>query len=213
MPVCRRGPSRRRQAGRGCDILVRRLAGIDSRFTSRRDHGACVPDGWSGSGVWSLDEDGRLAALAGLGGGKRVSLLPQARSCRGGSDPDARRRAAVAYMTAPRLTVWFDSGCPLCSREIALMRRMDRHGAISFVDACDPAVICPVDRRQILARFHASENGRLLSGAAAFAAMWRAIPVLRPLGVVAGWPGVDRVFELAYRGFLRLRPLLQRALR
>jgi predicted DCC family thiol-disulfide oxidoreductase YuxK len=116
-------------------------------------------------------------------------------------------------MTAPQVTVWYDSGCPLCSREIALMRRLDRLGAIDFVDACDPDTTCPVDRSQILARFHASEGGRLLSGAAAFAAMWRAIPVLRPLGVVAGLPGLDRLFELAYRGFLHLRPVMQRALR
>ncbi|MCL7464290.1 DUF393 domain-containing protein [Phaeovulum sp. NW3] len=115
-------------------------------------------------------------------------------------------------MTAPRVTVWYDGACPLCAREIALMRRLDRRGAIRFVDACDPASPCPLDRAQIMARFHAAEGGRLVSGAAAFAAMWRAIPVLRPLGIVAGWPGVRLLFEAAYRLFLRLRPRLQRAL-
>ncbi len=34
---------------------------------------------------------------------------------------------------------------------------------------------CPINRAALLARFHAMEDGRLLSGAAAFAAMWRAI--------------------------------------
>ena len=33
------------------------------------------------------------------------------------------------------VTVWYDSQCPLCAREIALMRRLDRRGAIEFVDA------------------------------------------------------------------------------
>lgn len=108
------------------------------------------------------------------------------------------------------VTVWFDSGCPLCQREIALMRRLDRRGAIRFIDACDPTSSCPIDRGDILARFHAEENGRLLSGAAAFAAMWRAIPLLRPLGIIAGWGPATPVFEMIYRGFLRVRPRLQR---
>ena len=33
------------------------------------------------------------------------------------------------------LTVWHDGACPLCRREIALMRRLDRRGAIRFIDA------------------------------------------------------------------------------
>ena len=77
-----------------------------------------------------------------------------------------------------KLTVWHDGACPLCRREIALMRRLDRAGAIDFVDATDEHASCPTDQADLLARFHASEDGVLLSGAAAFAAMWRAIPLL-----------------------------------
>ena len=112
-----------------------------------------------------------------------------------------------------QVTVWFDSNCPLCQREIALMRRLDRRGHIRFVDACDAESSCPIDRAEILARFHAEENGTLLSGAAAFAAMWRAIPVLRPVGLLAGWPPATPTFEAAYRRFLRIRPRLQRFFR
>ncbi|MGL3607582.1 thiol-disulfide oxidoreductase DCC family protein [Rhizobium sp. G187] len=109
--------------------------------------------------------------------------------------------------------VWFDSSCPLCLREIALMRRLDRKNAIQFIDACDPTNACPLDRAEILARFHAEANGVLYSGAAAFAAMWRAIPILRPLGLIAGWAPMTPLFERAYRGFLRIRPRLQALLR
>lgn len=107
--------------------------------------------------------------------------------------------------------VWFDGACPLCTREIALMRRLDKRGRITFIDVAqgsDPS--CPVDRAQLLARFHAEEDGRILSGAAAFAAMWRAIPMLRPLGLAARHPLVLRMLEAAYLRFLRLRPRLQR---
>lgn len=64
----------------------------------------------------------------------------------------------------------------------------------------------------MLARFHASEDGKLLSGAAAFAAMWRAIPLLRPFGLVARSPLVLATLERIYLLFLRFRPRLQRLL-
>ncbi|MHA6722373.1 thiol-disulfide oxidoreductase DCC family protein [Sphingomonas sp. RS2018] len=112
------------------------------------------------------------------------------------------------------LTVWHDGDCPLCRAEIALIRRLDTRGAIRFVDAArSDATACPLDRRVLLARFHASEDGRLLSGAAAFAAMWRAIPLLRPIGLLARSPMVLRILEAAYLGFLRIRPVLQRMAR
>ncbi len=110
------------------------------------------------------------------------------------------------------LVVWYDGSCPLCRREIALMRRLDRRRRIDFVDAGDPGAGCPADRAALLARFHAREDGVVLSGAAAFAAMWRAIPVLRPLGLLARRPAVLALLERAYGRFLHLRPRLQRAL-
>jgi predicted DCC family thiol-disulfide oxidoreductase YuxK len=87
-------------------------------------------------------------------------------------------------MIPAQVTVWFDGACPLCLREIRLMRRLDRRGAIDFVDIG-------------------------ADGAAAFAAMWRAIPALRPLGQAARFPPLLWLLERAYRGFLRIRPRLQ----
>lgn len=109
-----------------------------------------------------------------------------------------------------KLRVWYDGACPLCMREIALMRRLDRTAHIQFIDVASPGAACPLDRTQLLARFHAEEDGRMLSGAAAFAAMWRAIPLLRPLGLVARLPLVLGLIERAYLGFLLIRPRLQR---
>ncbi len=110
-----------------------------------------------------------------------------------------------------RLIVWHDGDCPLCQREIALMRKLDRRGAICFVDVTSaPASACPIDPAEMLARFHVTEDGRLLSGAAAFAAMWRAIPLLRPLGLAARSPWLLAMLERLYLRFLRYRPRLQR---
>jgi len=110
-----------------------------------------------------------------------------------------------------RVKVWYDGACPLCLREIAVMRRLDSRGAITFIDVsegADPS--CPVDRTRLLARFHAEEDGVIHDGAAAFAVMWRAIPVLRPLGLAARNGAVLRMLEAAYVRFLRVRPSLQR---
>ena len=111
------------------------------------------------------------------------------------------------------LTVWYDSDCPLCIREINLMRRLDRRGAIDFVNI-QSAKGCPISTEKLMKRFHAQERGEpIVSGAAAFAAMWRAIPVLRPLGLLARIPPVLWVLERLYRGFLVIRPWLQRRAR
>ena len=91
-----------------------------------------------------------------------------------------------------------------------LMRRLDQHGRIQFVDAADPGTTCPLERTVMLARLHAMENGKLLSGAAAFAAMWRAIPLLWPLGMAARLPGAERLLNWVYGYFLKVRPRLQR---
>ncbi|WP_294233379.1 thiol-disulfide oxidoreductase DCC family protein [uncultured Sphingomonas sp.] len=108
------------------------------------------------------------------------------------------------------VTVWYDAACPLCRREIAAMRRLDRRGRIDFVAIGDEGSDqCPIDRDRLLARFHAREDGRMLSGAAALAAMWRAIPLLRPLGLAARAPWLLALLERGYRRFLNVRPRLQ----
>jgi predicted DCC family thiol-disulfide oxidoreductase YuxK len=110
----------------------------------------------------------------------------------------------------PQVTVWYDGDCPLCLREIGLMRRLDTHGAIAFIDVHEGKG-CPLEPEVLLERFHAQERGKtLVSGAEAFAAMWRAIPLLRPLGLLARNRLVLAALERAYRCFLRYRPRLQR---
>jgi predicted DCC family thiol-disulfide oxidoreductase YuxK len=112
--------------------------------------------------------------------------------------------------SAHPVTVWFDGACPLCRREIALMRWLDRRGRIEFIDVAAEPAECPIDPAELLARFHAREGDRVHTGAAAFAAMWRAMPLLNPLGRRARWPPLLAGLERVYLGFLRIRPWLQR---
>ena len=117
--------------------------------------------------------------------------------------------SAIGGAPAPALTVWYDGDCPICAAEIGLMRRLDREAAVDFVDLSQPGV-CPADRTARLARLHAQpDGGPVLDGAAAFVAMWRVLPPLRPLAALASPPPVLWVLERAYRLFLKVRPGLQ----
>jgi predicted DCC family thiol-disulfide oxidoreductase YuxK len=113
-----------------------------------------------------------------------------------------------------RLTVWYDGACPLCVREIALMRRLAPGEQVRFIDILEEPAACPLSPEAMLARFHAQDrDGRMYSGAAAFAALWRVIPILRPFGLAARNPAILALLERAYTFFLRVRPALQRRAR
>lgn len=95
-----------------------------------------------------------------------------------------------------------------------MMRRLDKREAIHFVDVSgDGDPNCPIDQADLLARFHAQEGETILSGAAAFAAMWRSIPLLRPMGLIARHRMILALLERLYIAFLRVRPRMQRFFR
>lgn len=113
----------------------------------------------------------------------------------------------------PKATVYFDGSCPLCRAEIAHYRRADRAGELRFVDISDADQSPPagVTRDQAMKRFNVrTQSGRVLSGAAAFAEVWRHLPRWRWAARAAALPGVLTVLELTYRVFLPMRPALSR---
>lgn len=142
---------------------------------------------------------------------------PRARTDRA---PDAEHPT-----TAPEtLTVLYDGACPLCRREIAHLRGLADNQACQGTDTglrfVDVSAATPVlgsgpvwneaDRGALLARFHVQRpDGNRLSGAAAFVAVWRRLPGWRWLARAARLPGVQAAMEVAYRLFLKVRPLLQ----
>lgn len=112
-------------------------------------------------------------------------------------------------------TVYFDGACPLCRREIAHYRRRTSALPIAWVDAsaCDPAALgADLPRSAALTRLHVrTADGALVSGAAAFAALWARVPGYRWLAAVATLQPAMAAMEAAYRAFLRLRPLWRSA--
>lgn len=111
------------------------------------------------------------------------------------------------------LTVLYDGACPLCRREIGVYRGLTPELPVEFLDISDPAVAPPAggSREDLLRRFHVRHaDGRLESGALAFIALWERLPYWRWLARLGRLPGIAALMEVAYRGFLRARPALQR---
>lgn len=113
----------------------------------------------------------------------------------------------------PPLTVLYDGACPLCRREIGVYRGLRPNTPVCIADVSDIALPLPsgTTREQLLARFHVrGRDGRLLSGAQAFLALWAVLPGWRWLALAGRLPGAAWTMERLYRFFLRWRPALQR---
>lgn len=109
--------------------------------------------------------------------------------------------------------VMFDGACPLCQREIGLYQSLTPLEPVAWLDV-STADLTPEVRTRLMARFHVQPSeGPMLSGAAAFVALWLTLPGWRWLGRLGRWPGVTPLMEVAYRAFLTLRPTLQRWLK
>lgn len=96
------------------------------------------------------------------------------------------------------LEVLYNDSCPICSREIAAYARAaERSGAaVAFVPlgSADPAV-WGIDGETARRRLHLRQNGAVVAGLPAFAALWAALPgtrwlsrlvTLRPVRPLAG---------------------------
>jgi predicted DCC family thiol-disulfide oxidoreductase YuxK len=103
------------------------------------------------------------------------------------------------------LTTFFDGGCPLCRREIAHYRQLDRRGAIRWVDILDDRGALEeagIDRETAMRRLHVAEaDGTIRTGVPAFVAIWRRLPGYRYLATLVDGLGLVRPLDLVYGRF------------
>ena len=118
-------------------------------------------------------------------------------------------------MDKPELTIYYDGSCPLCRREIALYRRWPEAERLLWLDVSAPVPLgADLSCEAAMRRFHVRDaRGRLFSGGAAFACLWRALPGWCVAGWLFAWPPMSWMLEASYRAFLPLRPSLQRSAR
>ncbi len=113
-------------------------------------------------------------------------------------------------------TLYYDGGCPVCSREVAMYRRQPGAQDVCWVDAsrCDAADLGPgLSRDAAMSKLYLRlPDGRLVSGAMAFATLWQSLPRLACLGRLLGARPVVWLLEAVYRLFLLLRPAWRKRL-
>ena len=112
-------------------------------------------------------------------------------------------------------TVYFDGLCPVCSREVALYRRLVSPDRMSWRDlASGPAALTDesFDLEAALSLLHVRDRaGRLHIGLPAHLVMWDELPVLKWLAaLLRRYPRLRRAFERRYLAFTARRPGLRR---
>lgn len=111
-------------------------------------------------------------------------------------------------MTAPAFEVFFDGDCPLCRREIDMIRRLDRHGRVRTTDIADPAFDASSlgrTQEELMARIHGRmPDGVLVEGVEVFRQLYAAVG-LGPLVTLTRVPPVSWALDAGYRWFARNR--------
>jgi predicted DCC family thiol-disulfide oxidoreductase YuxK len=116
--------------------------------------------------------------------------------------------AGVAGDRRWTIETYYDGACPICSREVRLLQRLDRRGLLRFTDLAAPgfdAAAVGVPLADLMDRIHARlPDGTLVQGVEVFRRLYAAVGY--------GWlvaptrlPGVSHLLDLAYRVFARNR--------
>jgi len=106
------------------------------------------------------------------------------------------------------IEVFFDGECPLCLREIAALRSLDRRERIQFTDIAapgfDPASI-GLTHADLMEKIHGRlADGTLIEGVEVFRRLYGAVG-FGPLVALSRMPGVAGALESAYCVFAKNR--------
>jgi predicted DCC family thiol-disulfide oxidoreductase YuxK len=111
-------------------------------------------------------------------------------------------------MATWHVEVFFDGDCPLCTREIDLLRRLDRFGRIRFTDIAapgfDPSALS-TSMDALMSRIHGRlPDGSWIEGVEVFRRLYAAVG-FGPLVALTRLPGVSHALDAAYAVFAKNR--------
>ena len=121
----------------------------------------------------------------------------------------ATRHPSETLIARPQPVVFFDGSCPLCRREIAHYRRIDRAERLHWVDASSEPVALAgygLDLQRAMAELHVLDgSGQWHRGEGAFMVIWEHLPAYRWLARLISTTGMRTPLGFAYRRFAAWR--------
>ncbi|SFH68358.1 thiol-disulfide oxidoreductase DCC family protein [Planctomicrobium piriforme] len=104
--------------------------------------------------------------------------------------------------------VFYDGGCPLCQREIAMLKRLDRLRRIQFTDIVD-STFDPtkfgLNHDQVMAEIHGRlPDGTVIKGVEVFRRLYAAVGY-RWLTSLTRLPGLSQLLNIGYSMFAKNR--------
>jgi predicted DCC family thiol-disulfide oxidoreductase YuxK len=114
------------------------------------------------------------------------------------------------------MEVFYDGACPICSREMEMVRKLDRSQSIQFTDIASPefeAAACGLDPTAIDNVIHAKlDDGVVVTGVEVFRQLYSRLGFSRAVAVTRKrW--VARLLDVAYAWFARHRRAITRPFR
>lgn len=111
-------------------------------------------------------------------------------------------------MNAYDFEVFFDGACPLCTKEIDFVRRLDKKGRLLFTDIASSefdAASVGKTHDELMARIHGRmPDGTFVEGVEVFRRMYAAAG-LGPLVALTRLPGVTQLLDVGYHWFAENR--------
>ena len=114
----------------------------------------------------------------------------------------------AAQTNGHEVEVFFDGECPLCMREIKMLKWLDRNQRILFTDISEPA-FRPQEYGKGMDEFMDEIQGRLpdgqwIVGVEVFRRLYAAVG-FKPVTSITRLPGVSHALEFGYRVFAKNR--------
>ena len=107
-----------------------------------------------------------------------------------------------------QVEVYYDGDCPLCMREIRMLKGWDRAGNIRFTNIADPsfdAEAVGLDAGKLMKSIHGRlPNGQVIEGVEVFRRLYGAVG-FGTLVSLSRAPGVSQLLDVAYQLFAKNR--------
>ena len=106
------------------------------------------------------------------------------------------------------IDVFYDGACPVCLREVRMIRRLDRRGRVGFKDIAAPdfdPVEAGIRMDDLMDRIHGRlPDGSLVTGVEVFRVIYAAVG-FSWLVALTRLPGLRQLLDVLYRWFARNR--------